>query len=57
MGIKGKPVAIGTLERFSADYVRLNNLEELPEKAPATGKRVAIIGCGPAGITAAATSQ
>ena len=54
LGIKGKPVAIGTLERFSADYVRLNNLEELPEKAPATGKRVAIIGCGPAGITAAA---
>ena len=34
--------------------MRLNNLEELPEKAPATGKRVAIIGCGPAGITAAA---
>lgn len=54
LGIKGKPVAIGTLERFSADYVRLNNLEQLPEKAPATGKRVAIIGCGPAGITAAA---
>jgi glutamate synthase (NADPH), homotetrameric len=54
LGIKGKPVAIGTLERFSADYVRLNNLEELPEKAPATGKRVAIIGCGLAGITAAA---
>ena len=54
LGIKGKPVAIGTLERFSADYVRLNNLEELPEKAPPTGKRVAIIGCGPAGITAAA---
>lgn len=54
LGIKGKPVAIGTLERFSADYVRLNNLEELPEKAPATGKRVAIIGCGSAGITAAA---
>ena len=54
LGIKGKPVAIGTLERFSADYLRLNNLEELPEKAPATGKRVAIIGCGPAGITAAA---
>ncbi|MBP3358279.1 MAG: NADPH-dependent glutamate synthase [Opitutales bacterium] len=54
LGIKGKPVAIGALERFSADYVRLNNLEQLPEKAPATGKRVAIIGCGPAGITAAA---
>ncbi len=54
LGIKGKPVAIGTLERFAADYVRLNNLEEIPEKAESTGKRVAIIGCGPAGITAAA---
>ncbi len=54
LGIKGKPVAIGTLERFAADYVRLNNLEEIPEKAAPTGKRVAIIGCGPAGITAAA---
>ncbi len=54
LGLRGDPVAIGTLERFSADYVRLNNLEELPEKAAPTGKRVAIIGCGPAGITAAA---
>ena len=54
LGIKGKPVAIGTLERFAADYVRLNDLEQLPEKAAPTGKRVAIIGCGPAGITAAA---
>ena len=53
LGIKGKPVAIGSLERFAADYVRLNNLEEPPQKAPDTGKRVAIIGCGPAGITAA----
>ncbi len=54
LGIRGEPVAIGTLERFSADYVRLNNLEEPPQKAPPTGKKVAIIGCGPAGITAAA---
>lgn len=53
LGIKGKPVAIGALERFSADYVRQNNLEKIPEKAAPTGKRVAVIGCGPAGITAA----
>lgn len=53
LGIKSKPVAIGSLERFAADYVRDNNLEKIPEKAPATGKKVAIIGCGPAGITAA----
>ncbi|MBR4597960.1 MAG: FAD-dependent oxidoreductase, partial [Opitutales bacterium] len=47
------PVAIGSLERFAADYVRQNDLEQIPEKAAPTGKRVAIIGCGPAGITAA----
>jgi len=54
LAIKGKSVAIGALERFAADYVRNNNLEELPQKAPSTGKKVAVIGCGPAGITAAA---
>ncbi len=54
LGLRGQPVAIGTLERFAADYVRVNNLEEKPKVAPPTGKRVAIIGCGPAGITAAA---
>lgn len=53
LGIKGKPVAIGYLERFSADYVRINNLEKTPLMASPTGKRVAVIGCGPAGITAA----
>jgi len=54
VGIKGRPVAIGSLERFAADFVRENKLESLPEIQPATGKKVAIIGCGPAGITAAA---
>jgi len=54
LAIKGKSVAIGALERFAADYVRNNNLEELPKKATSTGKKVAVIGCGPAGITAAA---
>ncbi len=53
LGIKKEPVAIGMLERFAADYVRLNNLEDAPECAPKNGKKVAIIGCGPAGITAA----
>lgn len=53
LGIKSKPVAIGALERFAADYVRQNNLEEPPVKAPPTGKKAAVIGCGPAGITAA----
>lgn len=49
-----KSVAIGRLERFVADYERENNLQTLPEIAPATGKKVAIIGSGPAGLTAAA---
>ena len=54
LGLRGDSVAIGILERFSADYVRLNDLERPPEKAAPTGKKVAVIGCGPAGITAAA---
>lgn len=54
LGLRGQPVAIGTLERFAADYVRINNLEMTPQKAAPSGKKVAIIGCGPAGITAAA---
>lgn len=51
-GIKGEPVAIGRLERFVADYVRENNLvqTELVEK---NGHKVAIVGAGPAGLTAA----
>ena len=50
---KGQPVAIGALERYAADYVRDNNLEKPAQKAPDTGKRVAVVGSGPAGITAA----
>jgi glutamate synthase (NADPH/NADH) small chain len=52
-GIKGEPVAIGRLERFAADWEREHNLIELPEIAPSTGKRVAIVGAGPAGLTVA----
>ena len=52
-GKKGKPVAIGHLERFVADYERENNLVELPEIAPPTGRKVAIVGSGPAGLTVA----
>ncbi len=49
-----KSVSIGRLERFVADYERENNLQTVPEVAPATGKKVAIIGSGPAGLTVAA---
>ena len=52
-GKNGTPVAIGYLERFVADYERNNNLVQLPEIAPPTGRKVAIVGSGPAGLTVA----
>jgi glutamate synthase (NADPH/NADH) small chain len=54
LGKKGEPVAIGRLERFVADYEREHGLAEQPTVAPPTGKKVAIIGSGPSGLTAAA---
>ena len=53
LGKKDKPVAIGNLERFIADYVRVNGIGDMPEKAPATGKKVAVVGSGPSGLTVA----
>lgn len=53
LGKKGEPVAIGRLERFAADYARKHGGVPEPVKAPATGKRVAVVGAGPAGITVA----
>lgn len=50
---KGQPLAIGRLERFVADYERQHNAVEVPALPPPTGKRVAVIGSGPAGLTAA----
>ncbi len=47
-------VAIGHLERFVADYERQSPKKCFIKVAPATGKKVAIIGSGPAGLTAAA---
>jgi len=52
-GKKGEPVAIGRLERFVADYEREHGSLLLPDPAPPTGKRIAIIGSGPSGLTAA----
>lgn len=49
---KGDAVAIGKLERFVADWSRENNIN-LAKKAPSNGKKVAIIGSGPSGITCA----
>ncbi len=53
LGKKFEPVAVGRLERFVADYVRVRQLEPPPQRAPATGKKIAVIGAGPAGITVA----
>lgn len=53
LGKKFEAVAIGRLERFVADYERENHLVELPEKEPPTGKRIAVVGSGPAGLTVA----
>lgn len=53
MGKKGDPVAIGNLERFCADYEREHGTGELPPVQPSTGKRVAVIGAGPSGLTVA----
>lgn len=52
LGIKGEPVAIGKLERFVADWAREHNIEPIPAKEK-KGKKVAVIGSGPAGLTCA----
>jgi len=53
LGKIGDPVSIGRLERFVADWELKRGLEA-PEKPEPTGKKVAVIGAGPAGLTAAA---
>ncbi len=49
-----KAVAIGRLERYAADWERAHGAAKPPEVATATGKKVAVVGSGPAGITVAA---
>ncbi len=53
LGKIGDAVSIGRLERFLADWERTSGIACL-DKAPPTGKKVAIIGAGPSGLTAAA---
>lgn len=52
LGVKGEPVAIGKLERFVADWSRANGGVPV-EKAPANGKKVAVVGSGPSGLACA----
>ena len=51
-GIKGDAIAIGKLERFVADWARENGIKPAPAKEK-LGKKVAVIGSGPAGLTCA----
>lgn len=50
---KGDAVAIGNLERFVADFERDHGDGELPQKDAPTGKKVAVVGSGPSGLTVA----
>ena len=52
LGIKFEPVGIGRLERFVADWHN-ENAKEKPEKPASNGKKVAIVGSGPSGLTCA----
>jgi glutamate synthase (NADPH/NADH) small chain len=53
VGKKDRPVAIGYLERFAADYERKKGTGDVPAVAEKTGKKVAVIGSGPSGLTVA----
>ena len=53
LGKKDKPVAIGNLERFTADWARAEKDLPLPPLAPKTGKKVAVVGSGPGSLTVA----
>jgi len=53
VGKKGEPVAVGRLERFAADFERNSGEVKIPELAPKTGKKVAVVGAGPSGLTVA----
>jgi len=53
LGKKGSPVAIGYLERFAADRERKTGTGEVPAVAETSGKKVAVIGSGPSGLTVA----
>lgn len=53
VGKRGKPVAIGYLERFVADFERESGKVDVPVCKPDTGKRIAIVGSGPAGLSCA----
>jgi len=50
---KGLPVSIGALEKFVGDFIRISGIQIEEEKKAPTGKKVAIVGAGPAGLSCA----
>ncbi len=54
LGHKGQPIAIGALERFVADWNRQHNPSPVAPQTTLNGRRVAIVGSGPTGLTCAA---
>jgi len=53
LGKRSQPVALGALERFVTDYARTHTVQATPEHRGASGKSVAVIGTGPAGLSVA----
>ncbi len=53
LGIKNEPVAVGALERFIADWEAAHTNGKPAPKAEPAGKKVAVVGCGPGGLTCA----
>ena len=53
LGVKQEPVAIGRLERYAADWEAAHGSPSKPQVAPKKGKRVGVVGSGPAGLTCA----
>ena len=53
LGVKQEPVAIGRLERYAADWESAHGSSSRPAIAPRKGKRVGVVGSGPAGLTCA----
>ena len=53
LGKKGEPVAIGRLERFAADFERNSGKISIPTAVKSNGKKIAIAGAGPSGLTIA----
>jgi len=53
LGKTGEPCAIGRMARFVIDYERETGQTQVPEAAPPTGRKVAVVGSGPAGLTLA----